>query len=177
LDKSEHKSHNETIDNIEKHKNYKTMNLLKMTLKRNFCLRALACFFILGCSEKKGEYYSNSNGAVDGYDVVAYFTDRMAVKGQPEFSYEWMKTTWYFSSAENRDAFRRSPEIYAPQYGGYCAYGTAEGHKAPTDPQAWAIVDGKLFLNYNKDVQKLWKENQEELIEKADMQWQTLRDK
>ena len=69
------------------------------------------------------------------------------------------------------EAFKSNPAKYAPQYGGYCAYGTSEGHKAPTQPDAWSIVDGKLYLNYNKDVQSDWKKKQSELIEKANRNW------
>ena len=67
--------------------------------------------------------------------------------------------------------------MYAPQYGGYCAYGLADGHKAPTDPQAWTIVNGKLYLNYDKDVQQSWNKKQREYILKADSLWPEIKDK
>jgi hypothetical protein len=67
--------------------------------------------------------------------------------------------------------FKANPEKFAPQYGGYCAYGMSKGYKAPTDPQAWTIAGDKLYLNYNKDVQQTWSKSQQEFIEKADKNW------
>src|SRR5437016_4674828 len=84
--------------------------------------------------------------AIKGYDPVAYFTQSKPVKGSSAFTYQWMNATWWFASAEARDEFARIPEKYAPQYGGYCAYGVSQGHTAPIDPEAWTIVEGKLYL-------------------------------
>src|SRR5262245_26375588 len=78
--------------------------------------------------------------ALKGYDVVAYFSQSKAVAGKKEFEHEWMGARWRFANAENRDLFAKSPEKYAPQYGGYCAYGVADGHLSPTEPDAWKIV-------------------------------------
>ena len=75
------------------------------------------------------------------------------------------------------NAFKANPEMYAPQFGGYCAYGMANGHKAPTDPQAWSIIDNKLYLNYSKDVQKTWKTKSPEYIQTANKNWPELKDK
>jgi len=113
-------------------------------------------------------YTTKDNLALSGYDAVSYFKDGKAVAGKREFSYKWMDTTWQFSSADNREAFKADPEKYAPQYGGYCAFGTAQGHLVSGDPQAWKVVDNKLYLNYNKDVQKFWLEDVPGNIQKAD---------
>ena len=121
--------------------------------------------------ESPKEVFSTNNGAIDGYDPVAFFLEGKPVKGEPKFSEVWHGATWHFSSQENLEAFRADEEKYAPQYGGYCAYGTANGHKAPTQPDAWALVDGKLYFNYSKDVQVKWFKNQKELIEAADKNW------
>jgi hypothetical protein len=75
------------------------------------------------------------------------------------------------------EAFKANPEKYAPQYGGFCAYGTSEGHKAPTQPDAWTIVNDKLYFNYNKDVKVLWNKNQSERIKKADENWIEIKGK
>ena len=91
--------------------------------------------------------------AIDGYDPVAYFTDGKAVKGQSRFTHEWMGATWLFASAEHRDLLAADPERYAPQYGGYCAYAVSQGATADIDPSAWKIVDGKLYLNLNPEIQ------------------------
>jgi YHS domain-containing protein len=123
------------------------------------------------CTGDRNEIFSTVEGAIQGYDAVSYFADSSAVKGIEDFQFEWNDATWYFSSAANLNMFKSAPDKYAPQYGGYCAYGTADGHKAPTDPQAWAIVNNKLYLNYNKDVQRLWLKEQSKFIEKADINW------
>jgi YHS domain-containing protein len=86
--------------------------------------------------------------AIEGYDPVAYFNEGRPVEGKSEFSQEWMDATWYFASAENRDLFAADPEKYAPQYGGYCAWAVSQGYTANIDPQAWKVVDDKLYLNY-----------------------------
>ncbi len=122
------------------------------------------------------EVFSNKKGAVNGYDVVAYFTESKPVVGDTKYSTKWKEATWYFASKQNLEAFKANPEKYAPQYGGYCAYGTSQGHKAPTDPEAWTIVDGKLYLNYNKEVKKKWNKNQKELIEQANSEWPKIKD-
>ena len=111
------------------------------------------------------------NDAIKGYDPVAYFTEGRPVKGSGEFEYEWMGADWRFASAENRNAFAADPEKYAPQYGGYCAFGVSGGYKAAIDPAAFTIVDGKLYLNYNRDVQKKWGADIRGYVAKADKNW------
>jgi YHS domain-containing protein len=120
------------------------------------------------------KYFTNKDGAIRGYDPVAYFTQQKAVKGMEEFKYEWSGSSWYFSSQENREAFAKSPEKYAPQFGGYCAYGVSEDHKSPTDPTAFTIVDDKLYLNYNNKVKELWFPKKEERIATANKLWPAL---
>jgi YHS domain-containing protein len=109
--------------------------------------------------------------AIKGYDVVAYFQQGQPSKGSAAFTHQWMGATWWFTSAENRDRFVASPERYAPQYGGYCAYAVSQGHTASIDPEAWKIVDGKLYLNYSKGVQKKWSEDVPGYIKKGDANW------
>ncbi|WP_080055795.1 YHS domain-containing (seleno)protein [Spirosoma aerolatum] len=115
--------------------------------------------------------------ALRGYDPVAYFIDGKPVPGDSTISYAYQGATWYFASAKNRDMFKADPEKYAPQYGGYCAYGTSQGHKAPTEPDAWTIDNGKLYFNYNKKVQTLWNKDRAGHIQKADTNWPLLKDK
>lgn len=109
--------------------------------------------------------------AVAGYDPVAYFTDGKAVEGSSEFSTEWKGATWRFASAAHRDRFKAEPDAYAPQYGGYCAWAVSQNKTASIDPQAWKIVDGKLYLNYDKDVQAKWEKDVPGNIRKADANW------
>jgi YHS domain-containing protein len=131
---------------------------------------------IASCNSKKdNEVFITEAGAINGYDPVAYFEANQPVKGNKEFKYEWKNATWYFSSEANLNTFKNFPENYAPQYGGYCAYGTADGHKAPTQPDAWTVVNNKLYLNYNKDVMTEWRMNTKDFIIKADENWDEVK--
>jgi YHS domain-containing protein len=120
---------------------------------------------------QKAEIYSADGAAIRGYDPVAYFTDGKPLKGAEKFSYQWKGATWRFASAENRDRFAGAPEKYAPQYGGYCAYGVASGYAVSIDPAAWTVRDGKLYLNYSAGVQKDWLKDVPGYIRKADANW------
>jgi YHS domain-containing protein len=113
--------------------------------------------------------------AISGYDPVAYFTVGAPTPGSSEFNAEWMGATWLFATAANRDAFRADPQRYAPQYGGYCAYAVANGKTASVDPEAWKIIDGKLYLNYSRDIQKKWETDVPGNIHRADGNWPGLR--
>ncbi|QWW71296.1 YHS domain-containing (seleno)protein [Rhizobium sp. WYJ-E13] len=121
------------------------------------------------------EIYATNGAAINGYDAVAYFTDHKPVKGSQEFSTSHKGATFYFASAAHRDAFAKNPEHYAPQYGGYCAFGTAQGHKAPTQPQAFTIVNDKLYLNYNDEVAKTWRSDIGGYVKKANANWDAVR--
>ncbi|UCH75925.1 MAG: YHS domain-containing protein [Rhodospirillales bacterium] len=112
-----------------------------------------------------------SNLAVSGYDPVAYFETGGPVEGQSAFEYQWNGAKWRFSSARNLAAFKADPETYAPQYGGYCAWAVSQGYTAKSDPTAWRIVDGKLYMNYSKDIQKRWEQDIPGNIAKADANW------
>lgn len=120
---------------------------------------------------QKAEVFTDSGAAIRGYDPVAYFTDSKPVKGDAKFTHSWKGATWRFASAANRDAFAASPERYAPQYGGYCAYGVASGYAVSTVPEAWSVRDGKLYLNYSTGVQKDWLRDPAGYIRKADGNW------
>jgi YHS domain-containing protein len=120
----------------------------------------------------------NTNGtAIHGYDAVAFFKAGKAEKGNTQFSYKWQDVNWQFASKENLEAFKVAPEKYAPQYGGYCAFGTADGYKAPTEIDTWTIAGDKLYFNYNKNVKVLWAKDQKNFIEKADKNWPEIKDK
>ena len=112
--------------------------------------------------------------ALQGYDAVAYFNEGRAIKGKDEFRHDWMGAKWYFSSAANRDEFAKNPEKYAPQFGGYCAWAVGHGYTANIDPEAWKIVEGKLYLNYDKRVQKMWEQEQDHGIKKGHENWPKL---
>lgn len=109
--------------------------------------------------------------AVKGYDVVAYFTQGRPVEGSGDHEVEWNGATWRFASAAHRELFAKDPRRYAPQYGGFCAFGVSRGYAVGIDPEAWKIVDGKLYLNYNRDVQAEWVKDIPGFIAKADANW------
>jgi YHS domain-containing protein len=132
---------------------------------------------IVSVSAQKSEVFVKEDAAIRGYDPVAYFTSGKPVKGNKQFLVIYKEATWYFSSKQNADLFKSSPEKYMPQYGGYCAYGLADGHKAPTDPDAWTIAEGKLYLNYDKDVKQLWLKKQKEYIITANKNWPAIKNK
>ena len=140
-------------------------------------LRAGAATLLLALSataaaDKAAVYTSLfSSTALKGYDAVAYFEQDAAVRGDDDYAYEWNGAKWLFSSAEHRDAFIADPERYAPQYGGYCAWAVSQGYTASGDPEVWAIVDGKLYVNYDKKIGERWQKDTAGFIKAADANW------
>jgi YHS domain-containing protein len=134
-------------------------------------------FAVLAVSGFSQPVYQTSDGAIKGYDPVAYFTDQKPVKGKKEFAYRWQEATWYFASREHLELFKASPEKYAPQFGGFCAYGVSRNYKVKIEPEAWTILEGKLYLNYDLDVSKTWNKDAAGYIKKANANWATLKDK
>jgi YHS domain-containing protein len=125
---------------------------------------------------QKSAVFAPDGKALKGYDPVAYFTESKPLLGDPKLAYHYQGADWYFASEKNRSMFKADPEKYTPQYGGYCAYGTADGHKAPTEADAWTIQDGKLYLNYNRKVQTMWNKDRPGYIKKADTNWPSIKD-
>lgn len=119
----------------------------------------------------KPAYYAKDGVVIGGYDPVAYFTDAKPVKGSADHALDWDGATWHFASAANKDAFMADPAKYAPQYGGYCAYAVSKGATAKTEPEAWHIVDDKLYLNFDLDVQKVWLQDVPGNVAKANANW------
>ncbi|HHP7235202.1 MAG TPA: YHS domain-containing (seleno)protein [Desulfobacterales bacterium] len=109
--------------------------------------------------------------AIQGYDPVAYFTEGRAIRGKSDYFFTWNDARWLFATAEHRDRFAADPERYAPKFRGYCAYGMSMGKQVAADPQEWTIVDGKLYLNYNRKTRDIWREDQAALIKKAEKNW------
>ncbi len=120
-------------------------------------------------------YFLREEAAANGYDVVAYFSENKPVKGDPKHRAEWDDAVWYFSSAENLALFEADPAAYAPQYGGWCAFAMSKDAQATTVPEAFTVVDGKLYLNYSLDVREIWSPNKEKNIELADGFWPNYR--
>lgn len=126
---------------------------------------------------QKAEVYATDKGAIQGYDPVAYFTEGKPVEGKSDISFLWKGQTWHFSNQTNLEKFKSDPEKYAPQFGGYCAFGMSRGYKAQTDPAAFTIVNDRLYLNYNLDVRTEWSKKREELIQKAEKNWPEVKSK
>ncbi len=138
---------------------------------------------------KKDFIYEKGGYAIEGHDTVAYFdldaTDLdddglpnvQAVKGDPQFAAEYQGATWIFASQENLDRFNADPVKYAPAYNGYCAYAAAKGSLAKTNPNAWRIIDGKLYLNFSSSVQRRWVKDIPGHIEAANSNWDDLATK
>ncbi|MBM2576921.1 YHS domain protein [Jannaschia sp. Os4] len=116
--------------------------------------------------------YTEGGLAIRGTDPVAYFYDAMPVPGDPAVTHDWAGATWAFATVENRDRFAAEPARYAPAYGGFCAWAVAEkGELYSTQPKNWAIVDGRLFLNFDDAVQELWNAEPADFIAAADRRW------
>jgi YHS domain-containing protein len=109
--------------------------------------------------------------AVRGTDVVAYFTEGRPRAGEAQFAHDWNGARWLFASAANRDAFAADPARFAPAYGGFCAWAVSQGYTAPIDPAAWRIVEGRLYLNYDRSVQRRWERDMPGHIRRADANW------
>jgi YHS domain-containing protein len=115
--------------------------------------------------------------AIQGYDPVAFFTDKHPVKGNAQFQSEYHGARYFFATSEHKAAFDKEPSKYDSQFGGYCAYGVSQGHKAPVKIQAWQIVNGRLLMQYDLDVKNEFNKDQQSTLKKADQKWPGLVDK
>ena len=120
-----------------------TTTLLTRSIVR-FALQVL--LLVTATVASAGDFFEKEGVALRGYDPVSYFTEGEPKQGLPTHSYVYKGSKFQFASAENRRRFAENPDKYAPQFGGYCAYGTAQGYKVSTQPDAFAVVDGKLYL-------------------------------
>jgi len=118
-----------------------------------------------------GEYFEEDGAALRGYDPVAYFTDGKPTRGTSAHKYEYKGSTFYFATAANQRRFVRDPAKYAPQFGGFCAFGAANGYKVSTQPDAFAVVDGKLYLNHDVKVLERWQADIPGNITQAQRNW------
>jgi len=141
------------------------------------CRFILACFALLfswltaPLWAQTPIFYTGGDSAINGYDTVAYFTDGEPVEGRADIVVMWKGVIWQFASQAHREAFEADPRAYAPQYGGYCAYGVSLGYRDSTEPEAWHINSGKLYLVRTPYVRSLWKRDMAEYIARADANW------
>ena len=113
--------------------------------------------------------------AAHGYDVVAYFTQSQPIKGKKQFTTKYQGAAYRFASQEHLQKFTTNPAQFAPQYGGYCAYGVAIKRKVDGKPDLWDIIDGKLYLNYNQSIKNRWNKNTSNFIHSADLNWPLIK--
>jgi len=155
-----------------------------MTSARNFVwiprLAGIASAIILGFWVQTAYAKSliNTLGTpgltIKGYDAVAYFEQRAPRKGSVNHTLEHKGVKWRFSSAENLAKFQANPAKYEPAYGGYCAYGVSRGYLVKIEPDAWSIVSGKLYLNYNRSVRAQWDKRPQLYIKRANAKFEKL---
>ena len=125
----------------------------------------------LAGTAESGQFYERHGVAINGYDPVAYFEEHRAVKGDPALTAVYKGSTFLFATPAHQAAFVRTPERFAPQFGGYCAYGVAEGVKAAIDGTIWEVVEGRLYLNHDPQVQTKWKAGRATLFREAQANW------
>ena len=140
-------------------------------LTRRLLTAMISYLLFAGTALSEPAIFATDGGAIRSYDAVAFFIDDKAVLGLGDFRHKWRGATWYFANERNLALFRANPKQYAPQYGGYCAYAMSKGSYAPTDPEAWTIHDGKLYLNFSKAVRRTWAEDIPGNIARADQHW------
>jgi len=116
-------------------------------------------------------YFASDGAAMAGYDPVSYFEGDAPVRGHPDISVMWKGAEWHFASQENRERFERDPRAFAPQFGGYCSYAMAYGILKSTDPQAWQVVDGQLYLINSPEIERVWDQDQGAYIHMAEENW------
>jgi YHS domain-containing protein len=145
-----------------------------------FAAAAIAAPLALATVANAGPIYVGVQGeniAVGGYDTVSYFQgDGVPVIGSARFTVEHDGAEWRFSSQANANKFKADPDAYAPQYGGHCAWAMARGSLAPGDPKVYKVVGGKLYLNFNKQVQTNWLKDIPGFISKANIAWADVPD-
>lgn len=136
---------------------------------------SLALLMLSAVNALAGQFHETDGVAINGFDPVAYITERKAVPGDKAYIGVHKGSTFHFKDAANRDAFIANPERFAPQYGGFCAFGVSRGYKAVTSPDAFTVIDGKLYLNYNAEVKAMWSKDVSGYVSKADSHWPTVQ--
>ncbi len=160
---------------------FKMHNHRRAKTRGTYLTSTMTCMFValvfglaapMSASAEKAPIFTGllSNKAVGGYDPVSYFNGDPQ-QGDSAFSTIWKGAEFRFSNQANLDAFLADPESFAPQYGGYCAWAVSQGYTAKGDPKHWKIVNGRLYLNYNKDVQARWAKDIPGQIASADENW------
>lgn len=154
-------------------------NLKPLQMKKTSIILVVLLFsittFAQNTSKRIKEFNLENKVAIQGYDPVAYFTQKKAVKGKPSISTTYQGVIYNFSSQANKDLFLKKPASYEPQYGGWCAFAMGDyGEKVEINPETFKIIDGKLYLFYNaffNNTLKSWNKDEINLKKKADTNW------
>lgn len=136
------------------------------------CLLAFLTFSLAAAGEMTPIATGPDKVAIKGYDTVAYFTEGQPTRGLEEYSHTWQGAKWWFASVEHRDMFAADPEKYAPRFGGFCAMGLSLGKQAQADPEAWVIVDDKLYLTFSQPALAKFTVDTPTHISKAETEWE-----
>jgi hypothetical protein len=151
------------------------MRTIMLQTRRAFVTLAMALTLLVAIERpafaEQPAVFAPGGLAIAGYDPVLYLTENRAQPGRPEFSIKWHGAMWRFASAETLSAFEMDPKAYAPQYGGYCAYAVSKDALATSDPEAFTVWQGRLYLNYSPDVRTLWREDIAGNVGRADNNW------
>jgi YHS domain-containing protein len=150
---------------------------MKTTAKQMFWYLALIVAVLALPGQGLAGTSAYSTVGAGGYDLVSYHTGEKPLRGNGNHVAVHDGVTYLFINEENREAFAAKPDRYLPMYGGYCAYGVAVGKKFVGDPDVWAVVDGRLYLNLDNKIQGLWSEDVPGHIAKANTNWPQIRDK
>jgi YHS domain-containing protein len=142
-----------------------------------FWCAALAPGYAFDAKSTEAVNIDKAGVALRGVDPVGYFTVGKPVPGTSAFQSKWEGATYQFANTTNKIAFDAEPAKYAPKYGGFCAYAASQGYKADADPNAWAVVDGRLYVNYNAAVAKDWFANKGTYIPAAEQSWPSVQNK
>jgi YHS domain-containing protein len=142
-----------------------------MLSRRNFLAGVVALGIAPAVQAETPIFYASQGAAIGGYDTVSYFSSGKPVRGAPEIAVMWKGAVWHFATHENRAAFEANPHAYAPQFGGYCAYAMGMGYISTTDPLAWQIIDGKLYLIHSQGVERMWSQDVDGNISRAEVNW------
>lgn len=142
-------------------------------LTRRFLFGALSAAVLASAvhAQDMPVYFAPDGMAMGGYDPVSYFESDVPVQGRPEISVMWKGAEWHFASQENRELFESNPRAFAPQFGGYCSYAMAYGVLKSTDPSAWQVVDGRLYLTHSPEIEQMWRQDRGDYIHQAQEYW------
>ncbi|HNP60386.1 MAG TPA: YHS domain-containing (seleno)protein [Nitrospirales bacterium] len=136
-----------------------------------------AMFLVIVATPAFAGDVTNNTPGISGYDPVAYFTEGKPMRGSGYHVTEYKGVTYAFATKDHKEMFEASPGKYVPAYGGYCAYGVAVGKKFVSDPEAWKIVQGKLYLNLDRDIQSKWAKDIPGYLKKSEANWKDIKDK